>query len=118
MKPTDNTKSRRNLFGHLSMSGMDQELKRRLILFRIPIPTSSTGNKIERPPYQESDLQSTSDDSTIGSFDIANTNVGALAEEVVEPLFELRGMDIFLTDAAEEEMNTHPFLIKYVVSIG
>ena len=35
-----------------------------------------------------------------------------------EPLFKLRGVDIFLTDCADQEMGTHPFLMKYVVTIS
>jgi hypothetical protein len=33
-----------------------------------------------------------------------------------EPLFKLRGVDVFKTDCAEPEMGTHPFLMKYVVT--
>ena len=35
-------------------------------------------------------------------------------DDVVDPLFTLLGMDIFVTDSAEESMSQHPFLIKYV----
>jgi hypothetical protein len=50
---------------------------------------------------------------TIGSYDLGKASADKLRDKVeVEPLFRLRGLDIFLTDFAEEEMATHPFLLK------
>jgi hypothetical protein len=50
---------------------------------------------------------------TIGSYDVGKASADKLRDKVeVEPLFRLRGLDIFLTDSAEEEMATHPFLLE------
>jgi len=49
--------------------------------------------------------------SEIGGFDLSKTNADSLGEFVVEPVLKLRGMDVFLTDDADMEVATHPWLI-------
>jgi hypothetical protein len=50
----------------------------------------------------------------IGGFDLAEAD--SLKGAVIDPLFVLRGMDVFLTedreDGAEDNMAEHPFLIR------
>lgn len=49
----------------------------------------------------------------IGSFELPDAE--SLKEDVIEPLFKLRGMDIFLSEGeggAEDNISEHPFLIE------
>lgn len=39
-------------------------------------------------------------------------NVGSLEGVVIEPLFQLRGVDVFLSDDPEPEPSTHPWLVQ------
>lgn len=54
------------------------------------------------------------DDSLfLGSFDDPERMVArSLGEKAIEPLFRLRGMDVFLTEDAEYDLANHPFLIE------
>ena len=53
---------------------------------------------------------------TIGSTDVSMAHADVLLKKLnIEPLFQLRGLDVFLADVSEPEMSNHPFLIKYVV---
>ena len=55
------------------------------------------------------------DDSTcgkIGAFDISRYDASTLENDVVAPCMTLRGMDIFLTDDPEDNLSSHPFLLK------
>jgi hypothetical protein len=66
----------------------------------------------------ESHREHPKDDDTIdtsmkiGTFDISQYPASSLEEDVVDPCFHLRGLDCFLTDAAENDMVSHPFLLK------
>jgi hypothetical protein len=48
----------------------------------------------------------------MGTFDISQCDATTLDGLVVDPIFKLRGMDVFLTDDPETSMATHPFLMK------
>jgi hypothetical protein len=48
----------------------------------------------------------------MGTFDISKCDATTLEGLVVDPIFKLRGMDVFLTDDPESSMATHPFLMK------
>ena len=48
--------------------------------------------------------------SSIGEY--ANIAPNSLADYVVEPLCQMRGMDIFLTDDCQADIGTHPWLIR------
>ena len=48
----------------------------------------------------------------LGDIRINEMSAESLEHDVIEPCCKLRGMDVFLTEMAEESMSTHPFLIK------
>jgi hypothetical protein len=48
----------------------------------------------------------------LGSFDIVSSSADSLVGFVVDPLFKLRGMDVFLSDCPEHEIATHPWFIQ------
>lgn len=59
--------------------------------------------------------QAMEDDKSLflGSFDDPERMVArSLGEKAIEPLFRLRGMDVFLTEDAEYDLANHPFLIE------
>jgi hypothetical protein len=70
-------------------------------------------------PSQETLVTEADDDKDrhgIGSIIRNDARADVLQQKMdFEPLFTLRGVDVFQTDCAEAEMGTHPFLIKYVV---
>lgn len=47
-----------------------------------------------------------------GDIRINEMPAESLEHDVIEPCCKLRGMDVFLTETAEESMSTHPFLLK------
>ena len=49
----------------------------------------------------------------LGEIPIQEMAAESLENDVIDPCFKLRGMDLFLTDAAEEDMSSHPFLLKH-----
>jgi hypothetical protein len=51
-------------------------------------------------------------DARIGAFDISKCDALTLENIVVDPCMTLRGMDIFLTDDPEDDLSSHPFLLK------
>jgi hypothetical protein len=56
---------------------------------------------------------STAPTPQLGSFDLTGTKADTLEGYVVAPLFQLRGMDIFLSeDIPEMEASTHPYLLE------
>lgn len=56
--------------------------------------------------------QSTGEDQDIGAIQ-GDARAQVLLQKMdFEPLFHLRGVDVFLTDCPELEMGTHPFLTK------
>lgn len=61
---------------------------------------------------EEGDSQCARNGKRIGTFDISQQDMSVLERDVIDPSFKLRGMDIFLTDDAEADMASHPFLIK------
>jgi hypothetical protein len=70
-------------------------------------PTADEGTTLETEtvPHQQ--------EHPIGGYNLNEAKADLLIEKVsVEPLFDLRGLDVFLADNAEEEMSTHPFLLK------
>jgi hypothetical protein len=90
---------------------IDRNLMKRLPMFRrkskSPVP--------KVPPESSKPASPTSSPTpskVMGAFDLKDTNADSLVDQVMDPLCELRGMDLFLTDCAEEEMATHPFLLK------
>lgn len=70
----------------------------------------------QRKPLKELVSAGEEEDATgsthIGTFDIAKCEAVTLEDEVIDPSCTLRGMDVFLNDAPETSMATHPFLIK------
>lgn len=50
--------------------------------------------------------------TSFGAFDLSRLNASSLEDEVIDPIFSLRGMDLFLADSGEENMSEHPFLIE------
>jgi hypothetical protein len=48
----------------------------------------------------------------IGAFDINKCDALTLESIVIDPCMTLRGMDIFLTDDPEDDLSSHPFLLK------
>ena len=56
--------------------------------------------------------EETVDSAQLGSFDLSATAADSLEGFVVEPIFQLRGMDVFLTDDPEARASTHPWLIE------
>ena len=50
--------------------------------------------------------------TVLGDIRINEMPAESLENKVIDPRFKLRGMDVFLTEAAEEDMYSHPFLLK------
>lgn len=50
--------------------------------------------------------------SNVGTFGGTDVVATSFDDDVIEPLFMLRGMDVFLTDDAEQEIGSHPWLIE------
>lgn len=48
----------------------------------------------------------------IGKFGPTEMAASTFDEDVIDPLFNLRGMDVFLTDEPEDDAATHPWLLK------
>lgn len=48
----------------------------------------------------------------IGNFGVADITASSFDDDVVEPLFHLRGMDIFLSEDPESEAGSHPWLVE------
>ena len=100
--------------GYLMQHLLQHESFRRM-LRKPPPPTSmrttdeskeenDAASAPEPPPQQQQQL---------GSFDLAAEVAETLEGYVVAPLFQLRGMDIFLSeDVPEMESSTHPYLIE------
>ena len=49
----------------------------------------------------------------ISTFDISKCDVAALESDVVAPCLNLRGIDVFLTDDPQDNLSSHPFLLKH-----
>ena len=61
---------------------------------------------------QLAEQEETPSSTEIGSFELASAD--SLNDFVVKPLFQLRGMDIFVTsDAPETSVADHPFLVQH-----
>jgi hypothetical protein len=60
----------------------------------------------------DSVVNETTDSTNLGSFDLSSAVADSLEGFVVEPIFKLRGMDVFLTDDPETHASTHPWLIQ------
>lgn len=83
--------------------------------------SSSTESLMQTTPEgllkrQTSQLSAKSDYS-MGKTLSQDSSATTLLQKVVQPQCDLRGLDLFRTDNAETDMLTHPFLIKYVVSL-
>lgn len=63
---------------------------------------------IEEATKPEEDIR----DSQIGAFDLASTTADSLKDFVIEPVFKLRGMDVFLSEEPESVVSSHPWLLK------
>lgn len=97
----------------------DRLMKR---LLRNPMYRRKTPSSEEEPSIEEDEEEDAASEEQsnvlqkIGSFDLPDAS--SLKEDVIDPLFRLRGMDIFLTEhmeeGAEDNMSEHPFLIKQV----
>ena len=48
----------------------------------------------------------------VGAIEISKYDASTLENDVVDPCFKLRGMDVFLTDDPEDCLSSHPFLLK------
>jgi hypothetical protein len=48
----------------------------------------------------------------LGHFGVPELTPSSFDEDVIEPLFKLRGMDIFLTEDPENEAGSHPWLVE------
>jgi hypothetical protein len=72
---------------------------------KVNTDTISSLDPIHSPPIPAPQL---------GSFDLSGTIADSLEGYVVAPLFQLRGMDIFLSeDLPEMESSTHPYLLEH-----
>jgi hypothetical protein len=89
---------------------INRNLMKRLPMFRRK--SRSPAPKATTTPVSFSEPTAPTSSNVMGIFDLNDTNADSLVDQVTDPLFELRGMDIFLTDCAEETMMTHPFLLK------
>ena len=71
---------------------------------------AAPSRETEGGPFKpaEEDLRT----SMWGDVPLPTEGVDSLDEFVVVPVLKLRGMDIFLTDEAESDMSTHPYLIQ------
>eukprot|EP00980_Cylindrotheca_fusiformis_P013096 scaffold3281_cov129-Cylindrotheca_fusiformis.AAC.15 len=77
--------------------------------------STESGDETEITSTSNSSLLTEVTDQTEGYNNARKTGAVKLPNEFeveVEPLFRLRGLDIFLTDCAEEHMGTHPYLLK------
>jgi hypothetical protein len=70
--------------------------------------------RISTDVVEQSDFlrQESTNSTHLGSFDLSSTVADSLEGFVVEPIFQLRGMDVFLTDDPEPQASTHPWLIE------
>jgi hypothetical protein len=98
---------------------IDRNLMKRLPMFRRKGRSPSAPEEITTitttPVSSSSSIKPMSPMSSkvmLGTFDLKDTNADSLVDQVTDPLCELRGMDLFLTECAEEKMTTHPFLLK------
>jgi hypothetical protein len=79
--------------------------------------TTTTVNEVDKDTTDETNNAqvptSTPPTPQLGSFDLTGTKADTLEGYVVAPLFQLRGMDIFLSeDIPEMESSTHPYLLE------
>lgn len=51
-------------------------------------------------------------EASLGAVDLGDAIADSLNDFVVAPILHLRGMDVFLTENAETDISTHPWLIK------
>ena len=118
--------------GYLVQHLLKHESFRRIIAVRKPntttITTSVPGTVTTTTTVNEKENAATTSDpmnkvtmdslsappSQLGSFDMTGAVADTLEGYVVAPLFQLRGMDIFLSeDIPEMESSTHPYLLEH-----
>lgn len=77
-------------------------------------PLKSDDHKDDSLPLGGSDRQAIKEQvHSMGSMESEHTNATMLLSKMhVHPLGSLRGIDIFLSESAEESMSDHPFLIR------
>lgn len=65
-------------------------------------------------PTDETVSKTSSLHSEMGMFDLSSTPADSLNDCItVEPLFKLRGMDVFIQDEPELDIATHPWLVAH-----
>ena len=90
---------------------------------RAPVSDPLMKRLLRNPMYQRSSVQievpteclappdNVKDGTKLGAYQLPDAD--SLKEDVIDPLFVLRGMDIFMTDCgAEDNISQHPFLIQ------
>lgn len=93
---------------------------------RAPVSNPLMRRLLRNPSYQRrsveveeqvdivQEMEEPDKDTHMGAYDLPDAE--SLRQDVVEPLFHLRGMDIFLTgnlpDGAEDNISQHPFLLE------
>jgi hypothetical protein len=97
---------------------LDVNLMRRLSRFRRKsydeeLTSTSTQPTADEGTTLETETAPRQQEHPIGGHDLNEAQADVLIEKMsVKPLFDLRGLDVFLTDNADQEMSTHPFLLK------
>ena len=119
--------------GYLMQHLLKHESFRRIIAVRKPSMTTSTATSSVLPDTVTTTSVDETDDTTsipvndgmidsqqqrqqqqLGSFDLTGVVADTLEGYVVTPLFQLRGMDIYLSeDIPEMESSTHPYLLEH-----
>lgn len=83
---------------------------------RTNTPRPVTNRHIQEVENNDSTDTTTSNEYSMGGCDPTGTRADTLMQKLsIDPVFQLRGMDVFMTDCAEHDMATHPFLLKYVL---
>jgi hypothetical protein len=91
-----------------------QNLLTRFNVRKILSPVAHTTALPNEAPVATDTGEAVNNSSTghLGSFDIVSSSADSLVGFVVDPLFKLRGMDVFLSEDPENEIATHPWFIE------
>jgi hypothetical protein len=108
------SKGQKNREEHASK--FDKNLVRRLSRFgRKPaVPTTreqAVSSSVHPTIHETPEGMPSVGEHTIGATDLSGATADQLKVDI-KPLCQLRGLDIFLTDYAEQQMTSHPFLLK------